>query len=109
VRTFRSAASVSKCGVASGVRGQARDRRAEMGLVVIPEFDDVRVAFKGRLDDAALDAGAASVDKAHFLQAGSRCCGHEFINDGCDVARGERVQIELAFDGDSQRFVRHAQ
>ena len=109
MRTFRSAASVSKCGVASGVRGQARDRRAEMGLVIIPEFDDVRVAFKGRLDDAALDAGAASVDQAHFLQAGSRCCGHEFINDGCDVARGERVQIELTFDGDSQRFVRHAQ
>jgi hypothetical protein len=37
--------------------------------VVVPEFDDPGVAFERRLDDAALDAGAASVDEAHFAQA----------------------------------------
>ncbi len=108
VQTVRKDSARGSSG-GSGARGQARDRCAEMGIVIVPEFDDVRVAFKGRLNDAALDAGAASVDQAHFRQAGSSCRGHEFINDGYDVARGERVEIELAFDGDSQRFVRHAQ
>ena len=80
-----------------------------MRSVVVPEFDYVRVAFECRLDDASLDAGAASVDQPHFQQAASCGRSHEFVDDGWDVARGERVEIELAFDGDSQRFIRHAQ
>ena len=74
-----------------------------MRLGGIPEFDDERMAFERLLDDATLDATAASVNEANLAKAvfpGSRDI---FLDDRFDVARTEGVEIENAFDGYSDQ------
>ena len=82
---------------------EARDRGAEVRCGVVPEFDDVRMAFQGRLHDPTLDAASPSVDETHFAQAGRRGGVHELGDDRPDVRRRERVQVELALDWDADR------
>jgi hypothetical protein len=76
-------------------------------FVIVPELDDLGVPFEGCLDDAALDAAAASVDDAHLMEAGGGCCIDVFVNDRGHVARRERVKIELVLDRNSQRLFGH--
>jgi len=56
------------------------------------------MAIERRLDDAALNAPAASMNDAHFGEAG----GHGRVDivgdDRGNVARCERVQVDLALD-----------
>ena len=49
-----------------------------MRIVVVPEFDDPGVPFECRLDDAALNTAAETVDHANLEQP----------------ARRERVEVE---------------
>ena len=51
------------------------------------------------LHDAALHAGAASVDKPHFLQARLSGGVDVLLDDGGNIAGVERVEVELPFDG----------
>ena len=58
------------------------------------------------LDDRALRAAAASVNQAKFPQAGLVRGAYVLIDDGRDVARRERMEVELPFDGDAVRIPR---
>jgi hypothetical protein len=82
---------------------QPRDRRSQVRLRRVPEFHHERVALERLLHDPALDALAAAVNEAHFAQ--SRLVGgvHVLFDDGRDVARGERVQVDRVLDGDPVR------
>lgn len=53
------------------------------------------------LDDPALDAFAASVDEPNFTKSGLVRRVDVFLDNGGDVARSKRVQVELRFDGDA--------
>jgi len=61
---------------------------------------DQRMPLQGRLDDAALHAGAAPVNQPHLAQAGLVRRVDVFLDDRLDVARLEGVEVEGAFDGD---------
>ena len=52
------------------------------------------------LDDAALDAFAASVNQPHLTQTCFVRGGHVLGDDRCDVARREGVEVERGFDWD---------
>ena len=52
------------------------------------------------LDDAALHALAAAVNQPHLSQPSFVRGADVFVDDGGDVAGGERVQIDGIFDGD---------
>ncbi|HMF96115.1 MAG TPA: hypothetical protein VKE96_17550 [Vicinamibacterales bacterium] len=56
------------------------------------------MAIERRLDDAALDTAAASMNDAHFREAGGHGCVDIVGDDRGNVARCERVQIDLALD-----------
>src|SRR4029453_4520692 len=78
--------------------GEPGDRRAQVRRWIVPEFGDPRVPLEHRLNDAALNASPATVNQPHFAQTGlSR--GVDVVGDDArDIARRERVQIELGFD-----------
>ena len=67
-----------------------------------------------RLHDPALHTSSAPVDDAHLAEPRTRGGGHVLVDDRRDVARRERVQIELGLDWDvddarhAVRIVRHA-
>ena len=63
-----------------------------MGVGVVVEFGDKRVAFENGLHEAALDAAAAAVDEAQRAQPGRVRGVHIFINDRRHVPGPERVQ-----------------
>ena len=80
-----------------------------MGVGVVPELGDERVALEGLLDDAALDARAPAVNETDVtesaIEGGADVVGH----DRWDVARRERVQVELGLDRDADRVrIAHA-
>ncbi len=76
-------------------------------MVIVPELDDLLVPVERGLDDAALDAAAASVHETDLAQAGCRG-GVDVLRDHRgDVPRREGVEIELAFDGNAHRIVSH--
>ena len=52
------------------------------------------------LNDAALNAFAASVDQPHFSEPGFVRGIDVLFDDRCDVARRERVEVERVFDRD---------
>jgi len=89
------------CGFATTPRsaGQSRDRRAQVGLRGVPEFHDERMVLERVLNDAALDACAASMNQSHFAQARFVRRGDVLLDDRRDVARRERVEIDRVFDG----------
>src|SRR5262245_31923433 len=60
------------------------------------------------LHDAALNATAASVHEPHVLQSRVRRRVHVFLDDRRNVPRRERVEVQLRFDGKSNRVVLHA-
>jgi hypothetical protein len=65
------------------------------------------VAIEHGLNDPALYTAPASVDQPHLAQARRRG-GIDVIGDDVrNVARRERVQIELVFDRDADRLVSH--
>src|SRR5207245_10788448 len=59
---------------------------------------DERVVREQRLDDPALDADPSPVDQPHLGET-ARVGGLEVLgDDGRNVARGERVQVERVLD-----------
>lgn len=56
------------------------------------------------LHDAALDAAPAAVHEPHLPKPRFVRGSNVFLDDRGDVARRERVEIQLRFDG---HFVRH--
>ncbi len=63
------------------------------------------MAGEQRPHDPALDAGAATVDQPHLGEAAG-VSGLEVLgNDGRNVARGERVQVERVLDRDPDGLV----
>lgn len=76
-----------------------------MRVVVVPEFDDERMAFEQRLHDAALHAPPAAVDEPDFRQSCVARGLQVLVDDGGNVRGPECVQIELAGDGNGDGFV----
>ena len=62
------------------------------------------MAVERRLHDAALHAAAAAVDEAHLAQAGLGRGVDVLVDHRRDIARRERVQVELGFDRDMERI-----
>jgi len=63
------------------------------------------VAVERGLNQAALHAAAAAVHDPHFVESLLRRCVDVVADDRRDVARSERVQIELVLDGNSHDIV----
>ena len=70
-----------------------------MRLSRVPELLDQRMGRKHTLHDGALHALAAAVNQPDLAQPGLVGRVDVFLDDRRDVARGERVQVERAFDG----------
>jgi len=79
-----------------------------MGVPIVPEFDYERMPIKCGLNDAALNAATASVDKTNDLVARRMRGAGVFVDDGRDVLGGEGVQVELPLDRHLVQVVRHA-
>ena len=58
------------------------------------------MVFEHLLNDAPLDAFAASMNQSHFAKTGFVRRGHVLGDDRCDVARREGMQVERVFDRD---------
>jgi hypothetical protein len=71
---------------------------------IVPELDHLRMAIEQRLHLTALDAAATAVDDSHLPEAGARRGTHVFIDDRCDIARGERMEIDLRLDRQVMRI-----
>ena len=65
---------------------------------VVAELQHQRVLLEHLLDDGPLNALAAAVDQPKLCQAGLMSGTHVLFDDRWNVARRERVQIELAFN-----------
>ena len=79
---------------------QAGDGCPEVRGGVVPELGDQRMAIENGLYEATLDATAATVDKADFGEAEPGRRADVFLDDRRDIARRERVQVDLALDRD---------
>ena len=60
---------------------QTSDRRAEVSLRCVPEFDDQRMSFERLLHNPALDAFAPAMNQPHLAQSGFVSCGDVFLDD----------------------------
>lgn len=94
---------------------QSRDGGTQMGLRCVPELHHQRMPLEGVLNDAALDAPAATVDHTDFAKAGGVRGADVFLDDGLDVARRKRMEVDDGVDRyprcapvSPRRRVRHA-
>ena len=71
----------------------------------VGEVRDQRVAGEQRLHDRALHTNPPSVDQADLDKAPRVGLGEIFLDDGGDVRRAERVEIECVLDRDADRIV----
>jgi hypothetical protein len=78
-----------------------------MRVRVVPELADERVSFEGRLDNRALDAATAAMDQTHFAKPCIVSGADVFLDDGRNVARAERVQVQLGLDRNAVRRIGH--
>ena len=67
----------------------------------IPELGDERMPFERLLHDPALNPLAAAVYQANFAESGSMRRVDVFLDDGRDVTRRERMEVEMLLDGDA--------
>lgn len=74
-----------------------------MGLHGVPEFSDQGMLLERLLDDAALDAFAAAVNQPDLTEARLVCGADVLLDHGGDVARRERVQVDLIVDRNAVR------
>lgn len=72
---------------------------------IVKKFHYQRVPFQGLLHDAALHARPPAMDEPHVAQAGGMRFIQVFFDDRRDVARGEGVKVEDAFDGEAERVL----
>lgn len=66
----------------------------------VPELRHEGMVLQCLLDDAALDAFAATVNQPHLAQTCFVRGGDVLGDDRCDVARREGVEVERGFDWD---------
>ena len=83
---------------------QAGDGGAEMRLRRIPEFDDQRVTFVGRLHASALHTRPAPVNQPHEPQSFGLGRGDVLLDHRRNVARVKRVKVERIGDRDVGYF-----
>jgi hypothetical protein len=67
----------------------------------IPEFGDERMPLECLLNDASLNALAAAVNQPDLAKSGFVCRVDVLLDNGRDVARRERVKVEVVFDRDA--------
>lgn len=80
-----------------------------MGVGVVPELGDERVALEGLLDDAALDARAPAVNETDLPESAIEGGAHVFGHHRGNVAWSEGVQVERGLDRDADRVrIAHA-
>ena len=72
-----------------------------MRLCRVPELLDERMVLERLLNDAALNALAAAVNQPDLTKTSFVCRRDVLLDHRGDVARRERVQVELVFDGDA--------
>src|SRR5262245_8438620 len=77
-----------------------------MRLGSVPELGDERMPFERLLDDATLDAAAASVDQADLAKPCFPRGGDVLVDARLDVLRLKGVQVERGFDRNSMGLVR---
>ena len=76
---------------------QPGDRCAEVRLGGVPELHDERMLLECLLDDAALNAPAASMNQPDFAKTGLVGGADVLGDDGSHVARCEGMEIEGGF------------
>ena len=67
----------------------------------VPEGLDQRMFLERLLNDSPLNALAAAMNEAHFIEARFVCSVHVLFDNRLDVARREGVEIERAFNRDA--------
>ena len=87
------------------LRFQDRNCCAQMRGRIVKKFDDTGMAFERLLHDAALYPRSTAMHETHFAQSSGMCLVEVLFDDRGDVARSERVEVELAFDGNPQRVL----
>ena len=80
---------------------EPRDGRSQVGFGGIPEFGDEWMPLECLLHDAALNALAAPVNQPDLTQPGLVRRVDVFLHHRRDVARRERMEVEMVFDGDA--------
>jgi len=74
-----------------------------MRVRIVPELDDERMPIECGLHDAALHAASTAVHEANAHESCLRRRLDIFIDDRRDIARRERVQIQLTLDRKAMR------
>ena len=83
------------------VLDEPRDGCSQVCFGGIPEFGDERMPLERLLNDASLNALAAAVNQPDLTKTSFMCRRDVLLDDRCDVAWRERVQVEMVFDGDA--------
>lgn len=78
---------------------QSGHRGAKVRFRRVPELHDERMILERLLNDAALDALAASMNQPHLAQAGFVRCGYVLDDNRGHIAWREGMQVERIFDG----------
>src|SRR5258706_15957815 len=78
-----------------------------MRCCVIVERLDVWMTIENRLNDPALHATPASVNDANLAKPRADGRLDVSLDDRRDVARRERVQVDVILDGDAVRLVHY--
>jgi len=79
---------------------QDRHRGAQVGVGGVVELDDQGVTFERGLHDPALDPFAAAVNEPDLPQACVVRSRHVLLDNRADIARVERVKVQLRLNRD---------
>ena len=83
------------------VLDEPRDGRSQVSFGGVPEFGDEGMPLERLLNDASLDALAAAVNQPDLTKTSFVRGVDVLLDDRRDVARRERVQVEVVFDRDA--------
>ena len=70
-----------------------------MGRGVVPELDHQRMTLQRGLDDPSLHAASPAVHETDFVEPRGCRSRDLFVNDRGNIARRERMKVELSLDG----------
>lgn len=71
---------------------------------IVEKLQHEGVPLEGLLHDATLHAHSAAMNDPHFTKSCRMRLVDVLFDDRGDIARREGMQVELAFNGDSQRL-----
>ena len=74
-----------------------------MGRRIVKKFQHQRMPLEYLLDDTALHSAAAAVYETHFGKPGGVRLVNVLFDDGRNVLRSERMEVEGALDRDAER------